>query len=170
VGYGALLRLGVRGEMPEIVGLVGKCPRRREWWFIPALCVPLLACSPRAEPEASKSIESVLLRQEAAWNRGDLAAFMSDYWKSPGVRFLSGDKIVSGWNETLARYRAKYATRAQMGTLGFSDLRIDMLAPDAALVVGRWRLERAGERPHGVFSLIFRKISGRWVIVLDHTS
>jgi ketosteroid isomerase-like protein len=110
------------------------------------------------------------LHQEAAWNRGDIAAFMSGYWKSPGVRFLSGDKIVSGWNETLARYRAKYATRAQMGILGFSDLRVDMLAPDAALVVGRWRLDRAGDRPHGVFSLTFRKISGRWVIVLDHTS
>jgi len=69
------------------------------------------------------------MRQEAAWNRGDIAAFMSGYWKSPDVRFLSGDKIVSGWNETHARYRAKYATRAQMGTLGFTDLRVDMLAP-----------------------------------------
>jgi ketosteroid isomerase-like protein len=57
-----------------------------------------------------------------------------------------------------------------MGTLAFSNLRVDMLAPDAALVVGQWRLTRASDAPHGVFSLIFRKISGRWVIVLDHTS
>ncbi|HWY16232.1 MAG TPA: nuclear transport factor 2 family protein [Rhizomicrobium sp.] len=156
--------------MPGISRLNGKCPRLLEWRLILALSIPLLACSPQAEPEAAKSIESVLLRQEAAWNRGDIAAFMSGYWTNPGVRFLSGDKIVPGWNETLAHYRAKYATRAQMGTLGFSDLRVDMLAPDAALVVGRWRVERAGDRPHGVFSLIFRKISGRWVIVLDHTS
>jgi ketosteroid isomerase-like protein len=138
--------------------------------LILAACFPLIACSAPAAPDATKSIESTLLRQEAAWNRGDIGEFMSGYWKSPGVRFLSGDKIVSGWDETLARYRGKYATRDQMGTLRFLDLRVDMIAPDAAFAVGRWRLERAGDQPHGVFSLIFRKISGRWVIVLDHTS
>jgi ketosteroid isomerase-like protein len=138
--------------------------------LILAACVPLIACSAPTAPDATKSIESVLLRQEAAWNRGDVGEFMSGYWKSSGVRFLSGDKIVSGWDETLARFRAKYATRAHMGTLLFSNLRVDMLGPDAAFAVGRWRLERAGDQPHGVFSLIFRKIAGRWVIVLDHTS
>jgi ketosteroid isomerase-like protein len=152
------------------VGRLGKCRQLHEWPFVLASCISLFACSPQARPDAPKSIESVLLRQEAAWDRGDVTAFMSGYWKSPGVRFISGDKIVSGWNETLARYRAKYATRAQMGTLGFSDLRVDMLAPDAALVVGRWQLKRAGDRPHGVFSLVFRRISGSWVIVADHTS
>jgi ketosteroid isomerase-like protein len=143
----------------------------RALWPIGGLCFALFACTPPpAGPDERKSIESVLLRQEAAWNRGDVAGFMQGYWNSANVRFVSGDRIVSGWDRTLARYRAKYATRAQMGTLGFSDLRVDMLAPDAALVVGRWNLKRAGDQPHGVFSLVFRKISGDWKIVLDHTS
>jgi hypothetical protein len=95
---------------------------------------------------------------------------MTGYWHSPDVRFVSGDKITNGWNETLKRYRMRYPTRAKMGTLVFSDLKVDMLAPDAALAVGRWQLTRAGDTPHGVFTLIFRELAGQWVIVLDHTS
>jgi ketosteroid isomerase-like protein len=137
----------------------------------PVLFLALCACAPKPDPATeAKAVESVLLRQEAAWNKGDIDAFMSGYWNNPGVRFVSGDKIVYGWAATLARYHARYGTRAQMGQLAFSDLHIDMLAPDAALVVGRWRLARAGDLPHGVFTLIFRKLDGQWVIVLDHTS
>jgi hypothetical protein len=57
-----------------------------------------------------------------------------------------------------------------MGTLAFSDLEVDLLAADAAVVLGRWRLSGLEDEPHGLFALIFRKIDGAWVIVLDHTS
>jgi len=132
----------------------------------------LCACAPQPSgaSDETKAVKAVLTGQEAAWNRGDLEGFMSGYWRSPSVRFVSGDRIVTGWNETLARYRKRYATRAAMGALAFSDLRVDLLGPEAALAVGRWHLARAGDAPHGVFSLVFRKISGRWMIVLDHTS
>jgi len=135
------------------------------------LLLALCACAPRSDSTSeAKAVENVLLRQEAAWNRGDIDAFMSGYWNNPGVRFVSGDRIVYGWAATLARYHARYATREKMGQLAFSDLHIDMLAPDAALVMGNWRLARAGDLPHGIFTLVFRKIDGQWVIVLDHTS
>ena len=130
----------------------------------------LVAGGSAASAGEADAVNAVLMQQQAAWNRGDVDSFMTGYWHSSQVRFVSGDKITSGWNETLARYRMRYPTRAKMGALAFSDLRIDMLAPDAALAVGRWQLTRAGDRPHGVFTLIFRKLAGHWVIVLDHTS
>ncbi|HEY5048480.1 MAG TPA: DUF4440 domain-containing protein [Rhizomicrobium sp.] len=125
------------------------------------------ASAPRHDADA---VELVLMRQQSAWNRGDIESFMAGYWKSPDVRFVSGDKITRGWKEMLARYKARYPTRAKMGTLGFSDLHVDMLGPDAALAVGRWQLQRAGDAPHGVFTLIFGRIAAQWRIVLDHTS
>jgi len=68
------------------------------------------------------------------------------------------------------RYRKKYSDRAKMGTLTFSNLEITPLSPDSAMVLGRWRLERANDWPHGRFTLIFRKTADGWRIVLDHTS
>ena len=57
-----------------------------------------------------------------------------------------------------------------MGTLTFSDLEIGLLSPDSAFVIGRWKLNRATDQPHGRFTLIFRKTSVGWRIVHDHTS
>ncbi len=139
--------------------------------FIALLALGLwCAGGAQASANDADAVKSVLMQQQAAWNRGDIDAFMAGYWKSPDVRFVSGDRIMSGWNETLAHYKARYPTRAKMGTLAFSDLEVEILAPDAALAVGRWQLARAGDTPHGVFTLILRKFAGRWVIVLDHTS
>lgn len=57
-----------------------------------------------------------------------------------------------------------------MGTLRFSDLEITPLAPDAALVLGRWRLDREKDAPGGSFTLVMRKLSEGWRVVHDHTS
>jgi ketosteroid isomerase-like protein len=57
-----------------------------------------------------------------------------------------------------------------MGRLSFSNLEITPLGDEAALVLGEWKLEREEEAVSGNFSLVFRKIDGRWVIVHDHTS
>jgi len=69
-----------------------------------------------------------------------------------------------------ARYTQKYSDRRKMGTLSFSDIEINLLSPDVAVVLGRWRLERAKDRPHGRFTLIFKRLPEGWRIVHDHTS
>jgi ketosteroid isomerase-like protein len=57
-----------------------------------------------------------------------------------------------------------------MGTLSFSNIEVTMLSPDAAVVLGLWRLERANDEPHGRFTLIFKRLPEGWRIVHDHTS
>jgi beta-aspartyl-peptidase (threonine type) len=118
------------------------------------------------------AIRAVLDEQVAAWNRGDLDAFMRGYAKLPELSFYSGATVTSGWEQTLQRYRMKYQGAGnQMGKLTFSDLEIHVLAPDAAWVGGRWQLEMPdGKRPGGLFTLIFRKLPEGWRIVHDHTS
>ncbi len=118
----------------------------------------------------SAAIRAVLDQQVAAWNRGDIEAFMRGYARSPETTFVSGDRVTRGWQTVFDRYRRAYDTRAKMGQLAFSELEIELLGNDVALVVGRWELKRAQDAPHGRFTLVFRRLPEGWRIVHDHTS
>ncbi len=56
-----------------------------------------------------------------------------------------------------------------MGHLTFSELEVTKLDDAAALVLGRWNLDR-GDPVGGVFTLVLCREAGRWVIIHDHTS
>jgi len=116
------------------------------------------------------AIRAVLNSQAAAWNRGDIEGYMNGYDRSPNTEFVGSDSLTRGWQEVLDRYKKRYDTREKMGALTFSDLEITMLSKNAALVLGRWRLKRASDEPHGTFTLLFRKTNAGWRIVHDHTS
>ncbi len=136
----------------------------------------LLPDAPALAREAapSDSIEAAVRRllqdQQAAWNRGDLEAFMAGYWESPDLVFSSGGRVQRGWRTVLERYRATYGTGAELGRLTFSDLEVHPLGGDAAWALGRWELDLAGGRAGGVFTLVLRRLEGGWRIVHDHTS
>ncbi|MEY2562532.1 MAG: hypothetical protein QOH88_725 [Verrucomicrobiota bacterium] len=115
-------------------------------------------------------IRAVMSAQVSAWNRGDIDGFMEGYNKSNATEFVSGDKLTRGWQTVRDRYRKKYDSREKMGTLTFSELKITPLGADAALVLGRWRLVRKTDKPHGIFTLLFRRTPIGWRIVHDHTS
>jgi len=142
--------------------------------------IMLLAVGDRAFAQAASAdvdgakaaVEQVLNMQQAAWNRHDLAAFMTGYWNSPELTFFSSAKENHGWQATIDRYRAAYASPGhEMGKLEFSGLRIEMLGADAAFVRGSWQLTMPdGKTPHGLFTLVFREFPEGWKIVHDHTS
>lgn len=118
---------------------------------------------------AHETITDILRRQAAAWNAGDIETFMQSYERSPRLTFSSGGKVTRGWQSTLDGYRKRYPTRESMGRLTFGDLEITELGDQAALVLGRWRLDR--EQPiGGTFTLVFTKKGDRWRIIHDHTS
>jgi ketosteroid isomerase-like protein len=119
--------------------------------------------------DAETEIRVVLNAQVAAWNRGDIDGFMAGYVRSAKLEFVSGGKITRGWQTVRDRYHRKYGTRAKMGTLKFSDIKIRKLAPNLALVLGRWELIREKDRPHGSFTLTFRRQPEGWRIVHDQT-
>lgn len=123
-----------------------------------------------ATPGSKDAINAVLHTQAEAWNRGDIDAFMEGYVKSDELRFASGGTITYGWQTTLERYKKGYPDKAAMGTLAFSDLVVTMLAPDAALVFGKWELTRAADKPWGLFTLTMKKTAAGWKVFQDHTS
>ncbi len=115
-------------------------------------------------------IEAVLAAQAVTWNRGDIDEFMKSYWNSDQLTFSSGGETTRGWTNTRDRYRKRYSTREQMGQLRFSDLETTLLGDSAVLVLGRWRLTHEITSVGGNFSLILRRIDGKWLIIHDHTS
>ena len=116
------------------------------------------------------AVRVVLDAQKDAWNLGDIEGYMDGYARSADITFVSGDTITRGWQTVLDRYKKNYDSREKMGTLTFSDLETRVLSNDAAVTIGRWHLQRAGDQPHGRFTLVFRRTRPGWRIVHDHTS
>lgn len=141
--------------------------------FVALASVMTLWAKTRSESgtaESEGAVRSILQAQEEAWNRGDVAAFMEGYWRSPELTFAGSQGITRGWEAVLARYKATYADRAAMGQLTFSGLEFRPLGPDAALLLGHWRLQRKSGDVDGVFSLVWQRLPEGWRIVHDHTS
>lgn len=125
---------------------------------------------PKREAVTIAAVSKLLDAQRDAWNRGDIERYMDGYDRSPEITFVSGDIINRGWQTVHDRYKKNYDSREKMGTLTFSDLETSVLSNDAAVTIGRWRLQRAKDQPHGRFTLVFRRTRHGWRIVHDHTS
>ena len=144
------------------------CPYRP--LFLVAAVAGFAASAFAAPTEPSDAIRAVMNSQVEAWNRGDIDGFMGGYARSNTTEFVSGDKITRGWETVRTQYRRKYDSPSKMGKLTFSDIKVSALSAESAVVVGRWSLQRKNDRPHGVFTLLFRRTPAGWRIVHDHTS
>lgn len=109
--------------------------------------------------------------QERAWNDGDLKQFMKGYLESDDLTFFSGNAKTKGWKATLERYQKKYQGEGkEMGKLSFTEISVELLGTDHALVRGRFHLKLKSETPTGIFTLVMRKTPAGWRIIHDHTS
>jgi len=133
--------------------------------FAPTLCV-------MPEDQDPRAVRQLLDAQVAAWNRGDLEAFMRGYWRSDSLSFYSGGTVTHGWRTTLDRYRKRYQGEGhEMGTLAFDVHDVTLLARGEALVRGGWSLTFAASRSSGLFTLLLRWFpDDGWRVVHDHTS
>src|SRR5438093_6683837 len=102
-----------------------------------------VSASATNDEQAIAAVRAVMAAQQAAWNRGDIEAFMDGYERAETTLFVSGDELTRGWQTVLDRYKQRYPSREQMGTLTFSELEIKMVSPVLAVADGRWRLARA---------------------------
>ena len=128
------------------------------------------------KPQEERAIRKVLEQQTLFWNLGQIEDFMGGYWQSDSLQFIGSNGITTGWQNTLNRYKKAYPDQATMGKLRFDILKVEMLGQDekgllSAFVVGKFFLDRPEKgNAQGQFTLLWKKISGRWVIVLDHSS
>ncbi len=136
--------------------------------FLLPLLLLLLDSQVHAQEESE--IRNVLDAQVECWNEGDIECFMDGYWRSDKLVFVGSSGLTYGWETTLANYRKRYPDLDAMGKLSFDIHVIEPLSDEFWFVVGKYNLDRKNDNPSGHFTLIFRKIDNKWVIVSDHTS
>ena len=142
--------------------------------------IPLVSFGQVSYDDA-RSIESVSLKdslaimkmmkfQENAWNSGDINSFMEGYIKSDELVFSGKSGPVYGWNETRNRYLKNYPDTQTMGQLKFTVNKIRSVSSDVAFLIGEYYLTRSTEDSYGHFTLFWKKINNKWLIISDHTS
>ena len=132
-----------------------------------------LLCCTRLHAQSDNNEKSVMKNlsdQVIAWNEGNIDAFMQSYWNSDSVMYVGKSGITYGYNIVLQKYRQNFPDTMAMGKLSFDILQHRQLSPDYYFVAGKFMLKRMKGNAEGYFTLIFRKINGRWLIVVDHTS
>lgn len=132
-----------------------------------------LSCSTTkriSNADAESAIRAVMKMQEKAWSDGDVYQFMEGYWKSENLSFVGRNGINKGWQTTLDNYIKGYPTKDAMGTLTFDILEMNRISDHAYHMIGRYMLARKEDKPTGLFTLIWKYMDGKWLIVSDHTS
>lgn len=133
-------------------------------------------CSAQTKPPSSGkdadeiAIRRLLDKQTQAWNRGDIETFMETYWKSDSLVFIGKSGVTYGWNNTLKNYKKGYPDTTAMGKLSFDILLVKRLSFQYFQVIGKWHLQRSIGDLSGHYTLLIKKIKGKWVIVADHSS
>lgn len=118
----------------------------------------------------SLEIMNVMSFQEKAWNKGDIDSFMNGYLKSEELVFSGSGGPVYGWKATKKRYLKTYPDLKTMGKLTFNVNKIKSLSINSAYLIGEYYLKRTIDDSFGHFTLLWKKVNGKWLIVSDHTS
>jgi len=131
----------------------------------------LIVAPAAAKPQSDRAaVLATISRMEAAWNVGDFRGYMAGF-KNPDVIFVSGGKFQDGWQGTLDHYIRDYGGSAERrGVLHFYNMKVDILGPNAAMLIGQYRLTRGSRITEGVNTRLFRKVRGRWLITVNHVS
>ena len=148
-----------------------------QWVFAAWICAtaragsePCTPLSPAPAEAEQKQILDVIGHMQEAWNRGDFRGYMQGF-KNPDVVFVSGGRFQAGWQGTLDHYIRDYGTSPETrGTLRFYDIRVEILAPDAAQLISHYELKRPVHPQYGINTRLMRKVAGHWVIALNHVS
>ena len=130
----------------------------------------ILSFSAFSQTKDEVEVRSLLAKQNAAWNRGDVDAFMVGYWENDSLMFIGKSGVTYGYKNTLANYKKNYPDTTAMGKLTFTLIQVKQLSFEYFHVTGKYYLTRTIGDASGHFTLMFRKINGKWVIISDHSS
>ncbi len=118
-----------------------------------------------------QAIKASFTKWTQALNRADADGYLDAYWKSDQTRWVSGGKVVVGFDNIKAEFYRRFMSSQDLGTTEIGDLQADILTDDTALVFGHYKQISSDDViTTGVFTVHLRKINGSWQIVSDHAT
>ncbi len=130
----------------------------------------LVSAQTELSAEDSSAILEVFYAQQEAWNEGDIESFMEGYWRSDRLVFVGAAGPTYGWKPVKENYYKRYPDRTAMGKLQFTVIELSKLDVNSAFQIGKFHLTRTIGDLEGYFTLVWRKINGKWLVVSDHTT
>jgi hypothetical protein len=118
--------------------------------------------------EKKKMLIGILEKQEKDWNQGNLKGFISAYWNSDSLMSVSVKGIQYGWDRMDRNLRRSFPDSAAMGHLDYDVVHIEFIGDNDALVTGKWLRKNEKKFRGGYFSILLRKLQGKWQIVAEH--
>lgn len=143
---------------------------KNQVFFIFFFLISLVSCGEKPAGNDKSDILKVLEDQRQAWNKGDLEGYMQGYVQSDSLVFIGKNGPRYGWKTTFENYKRGYPDKAAMGYLTFDIRDVRIIGTDYAFVVGGWHLNRVEDEPQGSFTLLMKKIDGKWKVIADHSS
>ena len=78
-----------------------------------AICLSTAAVAGPAPAAIATAVEKVLVDSAAAYSNGDFKGFIASYEVSPDTTYISGDKVITGYDAIAATYGARFAAKAE---------------------------------------------------------
>ena len=134
------------------------------------IVILLVGCmEPIKVEQDKKEIKETLIKCGEDWSRGDLKAYLDIYWKSDELQFIGPKGLIYGYDNVYELYSKRYTSKEEMGTLSLKILDIKYLSKHLYSVTGTYFITRKKMDSTGIYSLVFKKIEDKWVVVSDHT-
>lgn len=117
-------------------------------------------------------VTKVLLKQESAWNKGDLDTYLSHYKNAEDTEaILSGP--TRGISNIRFAFHQSFPSKESMGQLQQTEINVRALGEEHALVTGRYHLQRprkSGGDTDGMFVEVLEKNGDVWQVVFSETA
>ena len=119
-----------------------------------------------ASPQQLAGVK-VMLAQQAAWNAGDLPAYLSRFKDAPDTEVRLGGLAV-GMENIRSAYRINFPNHEAMGAIEYTDIRARALGADHTVVTASYHLQRTkkgGGDAEGTFTEIVEKTPAGWQVI-----
>lgn len=160
VKNGAGRLVGAQPSLEDIIDVSVTTPE--------AAVSPQLAASVALPSRSTEDIiKRVIAANAAAWNEGNLAAFLAGYDHSGDVRLVADGAVATGFGDVRRFYERAIDDVGAMGRLDFAALDVTMTSAEVATVVGRYVHENGQQKSAGAMTVVLKQMEGRWRIVQD---
>ena len=137
-----------------------------------AACAPRQAATPAAtgRDALTHEVTAMLATSATAWNRGDLDAFMTDYYPGARTSYVTSRGVIHDPARIREHYAPRFAPGGVHDLLSFENVEVDSLAPGVVHVLAWYVLSRGDSTvARGPTSLVMLRHDGRLRIVHDHS-